>query len=141
MHFSLPRYLCLIHLFFFVYYEIHTLRIGERKGITKRRRRKRRKKNNNMKTYFSTLPISLSHCRVLISIYLFHMRSYALTHFHTLTKIKLKKKEYQTTKNHFNTVFPPNKFGARYENASYIQRNYVHIICIRIACTNYSRSE
>lgn len=102
------------------------LYIGERREVTK--------KNKTWKHIFQ-LCRSLSHCPSLISIYLFHMRSYALTHFHTLTEKKTTLKR----PNHFNVVFPQTNSALNRECI------YTTELCShnmhRIACTNYSRSE
>lgn len=100
----------------FRYYEIHTLRIGERKGITKH------------ENIFFKLPIigrgpeSVCMRRLCISIPYMRPVSYAHTFSHT-HRNEEKKKHVQCF-----IFFPPNKFGAR---RMHTQRNYVHIICIK----------
>lgn len=107
-------------------YEIHTLRIGRAKGITKHENIffKSRSTGLNVCIYTSSLVCASFSCNAFshtVSLLL----ALSDTHFHTRKIV-------------FN-IFPPIEFGVL--NA-YTLRHYVHIICNAIPCTpNYSRSE
>lgn len=106
-------------------YEIHTLRIGRAKGITK---------HENI--FFKSRSTGLMYVSIYIQS---RMRQFLLQCFLTQTlALALSHTHFYTRKIVFN-IFPPIEFGVL--NA-YTLQHYVHIICIAIACTpNHSRSE